>query len=80
MLNKSVKVLNKAMGRIASVSLILKSLDDIVERLQVASDRNDENISANNVTIENLTVENEELIEDNVRAMRVQKNIYKLTH
>lgn len=68
------------LGMTKTVTEILSKLDKVVDELGVVMEENDQNILINNVKIGNLTVENEELIDDNARAVRVQKNIYKLTH
>tara|TARA_R110000851_G_scaffold224947_3_gene377764 strand:+ start:427 stop:705 length:279 start_codon:yes stop_codon:yes gene_type:complete len=75
-----LKRIEKMLGMTKTVTEILSKLDKVVDELGVVMEENDQNILINNVKIGNLTVENEELIDDNARAVRVQKNIYKLTH
>lgn len=67
------------LGMTKTVTEVLSKLDRVVDELAVVIKANDQDILTNNVTIGNLTVQNEELIDDNARAVRVQKNIYQLT-
>ena len=62
-----------------TVTDVLYQLDKIVDQLEEVKGRNETSININQGVINNLTVANQELIEDNARAKRVQKNIYGLT-
>jgi hypothetical protein len=74
-----LKRIEKMLGMTKTVTEVLSKLDRVVDELAVVIKANDQDILTNNVTIGNLTVQNEELIDDNARAVRVQKNIYQLT-